>query len=94
MRLTVSLILCLFAVPNGISAYPGPAGPAARPHSLKRLSEYKSSGAGCSSGQEVLVKAPVKNIFQSLTDEEYAHVTAYLHEQKDLNLTAVVNSTS
>ena len=47
-----------------------------------------------SSGQEVVIKAPVKNIFQSLTDEEYAHVTAYLHEQKDLNLTAVVNSTS
>ncbi|KAF5643096.1 peroxisomal amine oxidase copper-containing protein [Fusarium sp. NRRL 52700] len=94
MRLTVSLILCLFAVPNGISAYPGPAGPAARPHSLKRLSEYKSSAAGCSSGQEVVIKAPVNNIFQSLTDEEYAHVTAYLHEQKDLNLTAVVNSTS
>lgn len=94
MRLSTSLILCFFAVPNGITAYPGPAGPATRPHSLKRLSEYKSSTSGCSSGQEEVIKAPVKNIFQSLTDEEYAHVTAYLHEQKDLNLTAVVNSTS
>ncbi|KAF5565087.1 multidrug resistance [Fusarium phyllophilum] len=56
--------------------------------------EYMSSTAGCNSGKDVTIKAPVKNIFQSLTDEEYAHVTAYLHEQKDLNLTAVVNSTS
>ncbi|KAF4342275.1 multidrug resistance [Fusarium beomiforme] len=31
---------------------------------------------------------------RSLTDEEYAQVTAFLHKQKELNLTAVANSTS
>ena len=49
--------------------------------------------AGCATENQLTVKAPKKNIFLGLTDEEAASVTAFLHDQKSLNLTAVVNGT-
>jgi primary-amine oxidase len=85
------LSLFVLAFLGGALARPGPA---SRPHSLKRYTDQKVSTSGCTSGKDIRVEAPRKNIFQSLTDEEYVDVTAYLHEQKELNLTAVVNSTS
>jgi hypothetical protein len=90
MLLIVCLRLCLLTFLSGVLARPSIPGPAARPHSLRRPSKRQ----GCSSGKEVTITAPSKNIFQGLTDHEYAQVTAYLHQQKELNLTAVVNSTS
>lgn len=90
MFLIGCLRLCLLAFLCGALARPSIPGPAARPHSLRRPSKRQ----GCSSGKEVTITAPSKNIFQGLTDHEYAQVTAYLHQQKELNLTAVVNSTS
>ncbi|KAM0548794.1 hypothetical protein ACHAPJ_009791 [Fusarium lateritium] len=94
MRLIVCLELCLLTLVGSTLAHPSVPGPASRPHSLSRRSKYEDSTNGCSSDKEVGIKAPWKNIFQSLTDEEYVNVTAFLHEQKELNLTAVVNSTS
>ncbi|KAL6364234.1 hypothetical protein LRP88_02151 [Fusarium phalaenopsidis] len=90
MLLIVCLRLCLLTFLSGVLARPSIPGPAARSHSLRRPSKRQ----GCSSGKEVTITAPSKNIFQGLTDHEYAQVTAYLHQQKELNLTAVVNSTS
>ncbi|EEU33975.1 uncharacterized protein NECHADRAFT_94780 [Fusarium vanettenii 77-13-4] len=90
MLLIICLRLCLLACLSRVLARPSIPGPAARPHSLRRPSKRQ----GCSSGKEVTITAPSKNIFQGLTDHEYAQVTAYLHQQKELNLTAVVNSTS
>jgi len=74
-----------------VLARPGFYAPAGRYHSLNR---YEPESSECASNKDVAVKAPWKNIFQSLTDREYADVTAYLHKQDELNLTAIVNSTS
>nr|CEG04517.1 unnamed protein product [Fusarium clavum] len=90
MRLMVCLpLICLTL--GRASARPGFDGPAGRYHSLNR---YETESSECASNKDVAVKAPWKNIFQSLTDREYADVTAYLHKQEELNLTAIVNSTS
>ncbi|KAM0240142.1 hypothetical protein ACHAP5_008062 [Fusarium lateritium] len=90
MRFIVCLpLICL--THGRVSARPGFNGPAARYHSLNR---YEAESSECASHKDVLVKAPRGNIFQSLTDQEYANVTAYLHKQEGLNLTAIVNSTS
>ncbi|KAK7427647.1 hypothetical protein QQZ08_005922 [Neonectria magnoliae] len=97
MRLIICLELCFVPFLGQVFARPGISGPAAQPHSLDRPSKRRDGGApvsGCSSGKDVAITAPKKNIFQSLTDREYADVTAYLHAQEELNLTAVVNSTS
>ncbi|KAF4440787.1 hypothetical protein F53441_12195 [Fusarium austroafricanum] len=93
MRLMVSLAFLLVGFLGGVLALPGGHGPATRPHSLHRRSEHKASTTECSSAKEVSITALRRNIFQSLTDAEYAHVTAFLHEQKELNLTAVPNKT-
>ncbi|KAF5658677.1 peroxisomal amine oxidase [Fusarium heterosporum] len=89
MRRIVYLGVTLLAATSGTSA-----GPATRPHSLKRYPARDASISGCSSVKEHNIVAKYENIFQSLTDKEYADVTAYLHQQKDLNLTSVANSTS
>jgi primary-amine oxidase len=90
MRLMVCLpLICLTL--GRASARPGFDGPAGRYHSLNR---YETESSECASNKDVAVKAPWKYIFQSLTDREYADVTAYLHKQEELNLTAIVNSTS
>lgn len=90
MRLMLCLpVVCLTL--GRVLARPGFDGPAARYHSLNR---YEPESSECASNKDVPVKAPWKNIFQSLTDQEYADVTAYLHKQDKLNLTAIANSTS
>lgn len=94
MRLLVCLQLCLLPFLGGALARPGPA---ALPHSLNRSPKYGNNDASssrCGFSKDVAVAAPRKNIFQSLTDREYADVTVFLHKQKELNLTAVVNSTA
>ena len=53
----------------------------------------KPSNGGCGGGL-LTTTAPKKNIFGTLSDDEYADVTAFLHKQKKLNLTAVANATS
>lgn len=90
----VCLRHCLLSFLGGVLAHPFTPGPAARLHSLNRPSKRQGSTTECSAGKEVVITAPSKNIFQSLTDREYAQVTEYLHQQEELNLTAVVNSTS
>jgi primary-amine oxidase len=90
MRFIVCLPLSCLTL-GRVSARPGFDGPAARYHSLNRCEPESSE---CASNKDVAVKAPWKNIFQSLTDRDYADVTAYLHKQEELNLTAIVNSTS
>ncbi|KAL8685663.1 MAG: hypothetical protein Q9218_007622 [Villophora microphyllina] len=49
---------------------------------------------GCGSSSQLSVKAPKSNIFAGLTNDEAAAVTSFLHDQKDLNLTAASNATS
>ena len=97
MRLVVCLELCLVPFLGQALARPGVSGPAARPHSLNRLSMRSNNGgskSSCKASADVTVNAPKQNIFQTLTDREYADVTAFLHAQDELNLTAVVNSTA
>ena len=80
-----------------VSARPNISRPAAQSHSLARPrtpQDDATSTNRCESSRDIAIAAPRKNIFQSLTDKEYADVTAYLHTQEDLNLTAIVNSTS
>ncbi|KAL6922703.1 hypothetical protein FSST1_006729 [Fusarium sambucinum] len=91
MRLIVCLQVVSLIFDRRVLARSSSEGPAARYHYLNR---YKIETSQCDSDKEVGVKAPWKNIFQSLTDQEYADVTAYLHNQEELNLTAIVNSTS
>lgn len=108
MRLIAGLELCLLLPFAGqVLARPGPAsGPAGLPHSLSRPSRRAaaaddnngnrkgSDGGACGKKSEVTISAPKRNIFQTLTDEEYVEATAFLHAQEELNLTAVVNSTA
>ena len=47
----------------------------------------------CGSGSQIDTKAPKRNIFAGLTDEEAAAVTSFLHDQKSLNLTATATAT-
>lgn len=91
MRLIVCLQAASLIFDRRVLARSTSDGPAARYNSLNR---HKVETSQCDSNKEVGVKAPWKNIFQSLTDQEYADVTAYLHKQEELNLTAIVNSTS
>lgn len=51
------------------------------------------SASGCGSHSQPTTKAPKTNIFAGLTDDEAAAVTAYLHAQKSLNLTAAADAT-
>lgn len=52
-----------------------------------------STQTSCGSGSQITTKAPKVNIFAGLTNDEAAAVTAFLHDQKNLNLTAAVNAT-
>ncbi len=52
-----------------------------------------SAPSSCSSGSDITTKAPKANIFAGLTDSEAADVTAFLHRQKSLNLTAAATAT-
>lgn len=106
MRLVTCLGLWSLPFLAPASARPGVSSPASIPHSLNRPLRYRRDGHGkgqdegespaaeCNYGQDVSIKAPRQNIFQGLTSREYAEVTAYLHEQQELNLTAIVNSTA
>ena len=51
------------------------------------------ASSGCSDGT-IITAAPKSNIFAGLTNDELANVTAFLHQQKSLNLTAVSNATA
>lgn len=59
-----------------------------RSHVAKR----QDSGE-CNYSGEITASAPKKNVFWGLTTEENVAVTAFLHEQEELNLTAAVNAT-
>ena len=52
-----------------------------------------SNQNGCGSTSQLTAKAPKSNIFLGLTDDEAAAITAFLHNQKNLNLTAAANAT-
>lgn len=52
-----------------------------------------SNPTSCGSGSQIYTKAPKKNIFAGLTDEEAAAVTSFLHDQRSLNLTASATAT-
>lgn len=52
-----------------------------------------STSNGCGSTAQLITKAPKSNIFLGLTDNEAAAVTAFLHDQKNLNLTAAADAT-
>ena len=52
-----------------------------------------SASNGCGSTTQLTTKAPKSNIFLGLTDDEAAAVTAFLHDQKELNLTAAASAT-
>ena len=52
-----------------------------------------SASNGCSSTTQLTTKAPKSNIFLGLTDDEAAAVTAFLHDQEELNLTAAASAT-
>jgi primary-amine oxidase len=91
----ISLQFALLAILGEGLARPGFSnGPASRPHSLARPAKRSDGISGCKSGADVGIKSAKKNIFSGLTDKEYVDVTAYLHAQKKLNLTAIVNSTA
>ena len=98
MRISRYLAVCLPVLLGQVCARPGLTSPASRPHSLDRPSKRRNgkdeSHKGCDYSVDVAATAPKVNIFQSLTDKEYADVTAFLHKQEELNLTAIVNSTS
>lgn len=47
----------------------------------------------CSDSAELAATAPLTNIFAGLSSQEAADVTAFLHSQKSLNLTANANAT-
>lgn len=52
-----------------------------------------SNPSSCGSGGQINTKAPKRNIFAGLTDEEAAAVTSFLHDQTSLNLTASATAT-
>ncbi|KAF2233127.1 amine oxidase catalytic domain-containing protein [Viridothelium virens] len=58
-----------------------------------RQLEASKAESGCSDGT-ITTTAPKSNIFAGLTDDEFADTTAFLHQQKFLNLTAVSNATA
>lgn len=53
----------------------------------------ESTSSGCGSGGSITAKAPKSNIFAGLTNDEAVAVTAFLHGQKSLNLTATADAT-
>ena len=59
----------------------------------KQAASANKAGGGCSDGT-ITVTAPKTNIFGGLSDDEFANVTSFLHQQKRLNLTAVSNATA
>ena len=52
-----------------------------------------STSGGCDPEGQITIKAPKTNIFAGLTNDESVAVTAFLHEQESLNLTAAANAT-
>ncbi|KAL9111597.1 MAG: hypothetical protein Q9187_007909 [Circinaria calcarea] len=94
MLFVLSTLLALTAaVPS--NSRPEPWGPwTAKSHSLRRSKRQTGSTSTCASSAEFAVKAPQKNIFLGLTDQEAADVTSFLHAQAALNLTSVVNATA
>lgn len=66
-----------------------------RPHRREALvgRGKASQSTACGSGGHLNTKAPRANIFAGLIDDDAAAVTAFLHRQKTLNLTAAVNAT-
>ncbi len=59
-----------------------------------RRQQHAKRVGTCASGAQLSVKAPKKNIFAGLSDQEAADATAFLHSQKTLNLTASANATA
>ena len=57
-----------------------------------KITSRELESSGCSDGT-ITTTAPKLNIFGGLTDDEFANVTAFLHQQKFLNVTAVANAT-
>ncbi|KAI4252160.1 MAG: hypothetical protein LQ352_004444, partial [Teloschistes flavicans] len=49
--------------------------------------------SGCDANSQLSVTAPKSNIFAGLTTDETIAITAFLHDQKSLNLTAASNAT-
>lgn len=94
MLFVLSALLALAAaVPSNPRLEPwGPW--TAKSHSLRRSKRQTGSTSTCASGAEFAVKAPQKNIFLGLTDQEAADVTSFLHAQAALNLTSAVNATA
>ena len=53
----------------------------------------QTAGSGTCGGGQLTTKAPKVNIFGSLSDEEAASVTSFLHDQASLNITAAAAAT-
>lgn len=62
-------------------------------HEASHENASPGGGAACADVTQPTVAAPLSNIFAGLTNDEAASVTAFLHQQKALNLTANVNAT-
>ena len=94
MLFVLSTILGLAAaIPS--NPRPEPWGPwTAKAHPLRRSKRQNPSTSTCASGAEFTVRAPQKNIFLGLTDQEAADVTTFLHAQAALNLTGAANATA
>ncbi|KAJ7058557.1 copper amine oxidase [Mycena amicta] len=89
----LSALLCL------LLASPALAGPHARLRRPKnwakkpaQLEVLATSSANASSTFNTVAAAPKENIFISLTDDEAASVISFLHNQTELNLTAVADA--
>ena len=88
-----TLLALAAAVPS--NPRPDPWGPwSAKAHPLRPSRRQATGTPTCASGAEFAVKAPQKNIFLGLTDQEAADVTSFLHGQAALNLTAAANATA
>ncbi|KAL1876689.1 hypothetical protein Plec18167_005097 [Paecilomyces lecythidis] len=102
MKLTTLCLLISTTLFSSAVALPQPKAPW-----VKRPGHYPGASKGqvkraytgtntstCPVDEKILIKAPKKNIFMGLEDSEAAAVTAFLHKQDNLNLTAVENATS
>jgi primary-amine oxidase len=63
-----------------------------KPHSHSHQ-KNKDSSSSCNSQATIAAKAPRQNIFQGFSDDDFANITSFLHQQKSLNLTAASNAT-
>lgn len=101
MKLTTLCLLISTTLFSSAVALPQPKAPW-----VKRPGHYPGASKGqvkraytgtntstCPVDEKILIKAPKKNIFMGLEDSEAAAVTAFLHKQASLNLTAVENAT-